>query len=976
VTFWLPEVEEMVRLESNRARKGVADYRAPTPTPGHGLPKAPKPKKPRAPRAGAASRPSGSFEQQHPRGSGAQGGQWIKKQGGAGAPIRQAVQRGLGVQGRSAVERSSLAATIKSFQRRHGLQVDGVVGEQTGLALAGRVRLARSTRPGEMSKATARLVRARHQPRGGSSRSGRRRPVAAARRAGGGVLVAYALEYDEPDGALLQERDLTVRFDEYLHPRGWHGRFAEKAGTLTPRGQAGPTALVLPDGTRISKQPAAGSPIDTVAGHFNVSRSGRITRHASADAAVRDALDRSARGREPESVGGARRLTGGFEQFQREHDVGARLDASRAASSPGTGSAPAAPTPDPRSVAAAAEDPRQYAGGAGHTEEHWLTRLGTLPVGGSVPISRGLSSKRVVRLSQDGFEIRGQGQAGGTLSRRAMAGLLHRRRYTDVDRPRVGRVSPAAEAPAPARVAGSDGFSVRGHMFGRDVTLHLRPVGTGDPPQLLRSRDEVVNVRTATGTNVYPRHAEFELMSDRTGYVPPRLPQLEYGGRRYVLRREAVARNRPATVVGFTEAAGEPTLEGRARRYTEQPLRPGEHLDRVAGEPEGAAASAAQTSAAAASASSAAPSPGGQPPTENSRRIARALGAQNTLSANGTHERIDAIEAHGPVTYIRGEGGRVWAVRHDDVAAGRINDETVQVRLQGGDAYSAPGMKRHLAQGLGYPVTGSSTSGPLTRHVLPQAPRRAPAVQPSASRSGPSPAIPDAAAATAVGTAPTAGSPRIQQIVNALHGFSHGGFTTRITTASSDGFGGSVLDANGRAVGHFSREMQGSDTIYHSIFSIQGAARDTGYGSALINKMFDSYKDAGLKKVKVSAGLDVGGYQWAKMGFNFSSGGIKENIGYGSTIQRKVRGLTGGGTVPEAQRPALEALGDELARQVDEGVITRASQLASWGHRFSWQEHRNGKSIRMHLGKAVMLGTGWSGTYNLDKHVSGQALRR
>jgi hypothetical protein len=176
----------MVRLESNRARKGDADFRAPTPTPGHGLPKAPKPKKPRAPRAGAASRPSGSFEQQHPRGSGAQGGQWIKKQGGAGAPIRQAVQRGLGVQGRSAVERSSLAATIKSFQRRHGLQVDGVVGEQTGLALAGRVRLARSTRPGEMSKATARLVRARHQPRGGSSRSGRRRPVAAARRAGGG----------------------------------------------------------------------------------------------------------------------------------------------------------------------------------------------------------------------------------------------------------------------------------------------------------------------------------------------------------------------------------------------------------------------------------------------------------------------------------------------------------------------------------------------------------------------------------------------------------------------------------------------------------------------------------------------------------------------------------------------------------------------------------------------------------------------
>jgi hypothetical protein len=96
----------------------------------------------------------------------------------------------------------------------------------------------------------------------------------------------------------LAEANLIINFEERLHPRDFRGRFADKIGKLTPRGTAGPDAALLPDGTRVVAHGQGG---------FAVHRSGRITRHSSAVEAAGEALDRSARGREPESYGGAMR---------------------------------------------------------------------------------------------------------------------------------------------------------------------------------------------------------------------------------------------------------------------------------------------------------------------------------------------------------------------------------------------------------------------------------------------------------------------------------------------------------------------------------------------------------------------------------------------------------------------------------------------------------------------------------------------
>lgn len=115
-------LQEYARQPSNRARKGDADYGIKDP-----------------------ARPKDSdFEKKHPRGKGDKGGQFVRK-GDTGQEVA-AVQRAVGAPVTAAGGARSdkpgsfgynTAASVRMFQRKHGLKVDGVVGRQTAAALLG-----------------------------------------------------------------------------------------------------------------------------------------------------------------------------------------------------------------------------------------------------------------------------------------------------------------------------------------------------------------------------------------------------------------------------------------------------------------------------------------------------------------------------------------------------------------------------------------------------------------------------------------------------------------------------------------------------------------------------------------------------------------------------------------------------------------------------------------------------------------------
>lgn len=205
--FWLDGLEEAFappKLTSNKARPGDADYKSPLPTPGHGLPKTPKPKK-------LQQGPTGR-KTAH-KGTGPGGGQFVSSDSGNAGAEQAAVQTAL-----SPADQSGMKASIMAFQKKHGLQVDGVVGRQTALALSGRYTEARSTAVGKIGKREGALLVARHQPAARRARVRARRQ----QRAAGGVVAE-----DDRHGAFLAEEPVGF-FDAKKHPKDALGKWAKK----------------------------------------------------------------------------------------------------------------------------------------------------------------------------------------------------------------------------------------------------------------------------------------------------------------------------------------------------------------------------------------------------------------------------------------------------------------------------------------------------------------------------------------------------------------------------------------------------------------------------------------------------------------------------------------------------------------------------------------------------------------------------
>lgn len=86
---------------------------------------------------------------------------------------------------------------------------------------------------------------------------------------------------------------------------------------------------------------------------------------------------------------------------------------------------------------------------------------------------------------------------------------------------------------------------------------------------------------------------------------------------------------------------------------------------------------------------------------------------------------------------------------------------------------------------------------------------------------------------------------------------------------------GSIRNADGKSIGRFSRafgrDEDGRLYVAHELLKIQRKYQGSGFQAQFNGNLIDWYKRSGAAYVKVGANIDVGGYTWARAGYDFAT---------------------------------------------------------------------------------------------------------
>lgn len=152
--------------------------------------------------------------------------------------------------------------------------------------------------------------------------------------------------------------------------------------------------------------------------------------------------------------------------------------------------------------------------------------------------------------------------------------------------------------------------------------------------------------------------------------------------------------------------------------------------------------------------------------------------------------------------------------------------------------------------------------------------------------------------------------------------------------------GGNVFDKEGNNIGAFDRRIYPNGKIEQEYFKIDLANRGDGFGRRFYQNQEETYASAGFKEVEIHANINVGGYAWARMGYDFKyeSDLILNN-------RRLIREYSGNYDVDLPFTPQ------------------HSWEIASY-------KGPNGEPI----GKSLMLGTDWIATKKLDADSEGYQI--
>lgn len=149
---------------------------------------------------------------------------------------------------------------------------------------------------------------------------------------------------------------------------------------------------------------------------------------------------------------------------------------------------------------------------------------------------------------------------------------------------------------------------------------------------------------------------------------------------------------------------------------------------------------------------------------------------------------------------------------------------------------------------------------------------------------------------------------------------------------------------------------------HHSIFQLEKAAQGRGISTAFLRESENLYRQMGMDRVSLNANIDVGGYAWARSGFDWSSFGDLNFVlrRFEKRILDDDIDIKRGGPslISAAERAQVADFRKRATeKSFNAGKSPTPFELSQWGYNNS----------DMWPGKKAMLGSDWDGVKVLPK---------
>jgi len=129
-------------------------------------------------------------------------------------------------------------------------------------------------------------------------------------------------------------------------------------------------------------------------------------------------------------------------------------------------------------------------------------------------------------------------------------------------------------------------------------------------------------------------------------------------------------------------------------------------------------------------------------------------------------------------------------------------------------------------------------------------------------------------------------------------------------------------------------------SVHHEALILSGPVQGQGFATRFNQNAERSYRTAGIDQIKLLANVDVGGYAWARAGYDFQNDRARGKVAHRATKML--------GEFTAAEQAQIRAVLD------DPDFTPLAMAMAGW---------RPGAT--MWPGKRIMLGTSWGGVKKL-----------